>query len=226
MFKPEAQWIESKLRGIDADTLSPMLDIGSSTLKFRTEQKPHVHNDLFAPLESRGVDVVYADLKEGDGIDVTADLLSDDGFAELKALGLKSVLCCNVLEHVLDPAEFVRRCLALVPDGGHVVITVPRSYPYHRDPIDTEFRPTPEQILELIDTPVDVEVMDVIPVGSYRDNLKARPWIITRQIFRAPFPFLGWTKWKRSMKKFYWMVWPYEQSCVVVRKRLSGADAD
>lgn len=226
MFQPEAQWIEQKLRSLPVEELSPMLDIGSSTLQFRTEQKPHVHNDLFAPIESRGIKVVYADLKEGDGIDVTADLLSDAGFEELRQLGLKSVLCCNVLEHVLDPAEFVRRCLALIPPGGHLVITVPRSYPYHRDPIDTEFRPTPDEILALIDEPVQVDVAEIIPVGSYRDNLKARPWIITRQLFRLPFPFLGWTKWKRSMKKFYWMIWPYEQSCVVIQKPLNGAAAD
>jgi len=218
MLKQEAEWIAAKLGASDTEALSPMLDIGSSTRAFRTEQKPYIHTRLFGPLEARGVHVIYADLKAGDGIDITADLLSDAGYQEIKALGVQSILCCNVLEHVLDPAAFARRCYALLPPGGRLIITVPKSYPHHRDPIDTDFRPSPEDILALFDTPLEVETCDIIETGSYRDNLKARPWIITRQLFRLPFPFLGWTKWKRSMKKFYWMVRPYRQSCVIIRK--------
>jgi SAM-dependent methyltransferase len=218
MFRQEAEWIETNLKRVEAEALSPLLDIGSSTQEFRTVQKPHIHNQLFAPLTSRGIRVIYADLKAGEGIDVTADLLSDEGFADMQALGLKTILCCNVLEHVTNPAEFVRRCYRLLPAGGRLVVTVPRSYPYHRDPIDTGFRPDPRDIIALFDGPVDVEVAEIIDTGSYRDNLRARPWIITRQILRLPFPFLGWTKWKRSMKKFYWMVRPYRQSCIIVRK--------
>ncbi|MGB2388000.1 MAG: hypothetical protein ACPIB6_04275 [Henriciella sp.] len=218
MLKQETEWIGAKLLALNVEALSPMLDIGSSTLTFRTQQKPYIHSKLFGPLEARGVKVIYADLKTGDGIDITADLLSDAGYQEIKALGVQSILCCNVLEHVLDPAIFVRRCYALLPCGGRMIITVPKSYPYHRDPIDTGFRPDPEEILALFDAPVEVEARDIIDTGSYRDDLKARPWIITRQLFRLPFPFLGWTKWKRSMKKFYWMVRPYRQSCVIIRK--------
>ena len=33
-------------------------------------------------------------------------------------------------------------CLDLLPIGGLIFVTVPLSYPYHRDPIDTMFRPS------------------------------------------------------------------------------------
>jgi hypothetical protein len=33
-------------------------------------------------------------------------------------------------------------CLDLLSIGGLIFVTVPLSYPYHRDPIDTMFRPT------------------------------------------------------------------------------------
>ncbi|GAB5458985.1 MAG: hypothetical protein Hens3KO_20150 [Henriciella sp.] len=218
MFKQEAVWLETQLQAFAAEDLSPILDIGSSTLQFRTEQKPHIHTDLFAPLEARGIKTIHLDLREGEGIDIQADLLSDEGFAAVKNMNPRTVFCCNVLEHVLDPAEFINRCYSLLPPGGRLVVSVPRSYPHHRDPIDTMFRPEPEEITALIDGPFTLEIAEVIETGSYRDNLKKRPWIITRQIFRLPFPFLGWTKWKRSMKKFYWMIWPYRQSCVIVQK--------
>lgn len=34
---------------------------------------------------------------------------------------------------------------------GCIVVTVPNSYPYHPDPIDTYYRPTPKQVADLFD---------------------------------------------------------------------------
>ena len=61
----------------------------------------------------------------------------------------RALLCCNVLEHVRDPGEFARRCGTLVMSGGVLAVTVPRSYPHHSDPIDTLYRPTPEEAAAL-----------------------------------------------------------------------------
>lgn len=226
MQEVEARWIETTLRAFPAEDLSPILDIGSQTLAFRTQDKPYIHNDLFAPLIERGIKIIYSDLKQGDGIDLSANLLEEDGFQEIKATAPRTIFCNNVLEHVTDPAAFAQRCFDLLPPGGRLVITVPRSYPHHRDPIDTMFRPTPDEICALIEVPHERLAADIIETGSYRDVLKKRPWIIYRQFIRLPFPFLGWTRWKRSMKKFYWMIWPYRQSCVVIQKPVSSASAD
>lgn len=226
MQEVEAKWIEAELRAFSADELSPILDIGSQTLNFRTEEKPYIHNELFAPLMARGISIIHSDLQEGEGIDISANLLEDEGYEEIKSTGPRTIFCNNVLEHVLDPAEFANKCFSLLPPGGRLVITVPKSYPHHRDPIDTMFRPTPDEISALIDSPHNVLSAAIIDTGSYRDNLKKRPWIIYRQILRLPFPFLGWTKWKRSMKKFYWMIWPYRQSCVVIQKPVTASDED
>lgn len=226
MQEAEAKWIEATLRAFSPEDLSPILDIGSQTLAFRTQEKPYIHDDLFAPLLARGISVIYSDLQEGEGIDLSANLLEENGFDQIKATAPRTIFCNNVLEHVLDPAEFANRCFELLPPGGRLVITVPNSYPHHRDPIDTMFRPRPEEICALINGPVDILKSEIIDTGSYRDNLKKRPWIIYRQLVRLPFPFLGWTKWKRSMKKFYWMIRPYRQSCVVLQKPLSSVSAD
>lgn len=226
MQEVEAKWIEHALRAFPAEALSPILDIGSQTLAFRTLEKPYIQNDLFAPLMARGISIIHSDLQEGDGIDISANLLEDDGYNVIKQSAPRTIFCNNVLEHVLDPAEFANRCFRLLPPGGRLVITVPKSYPHHRDPIDTMFRPTPAEISALITSPHDVLVSEIIDTGSYRDNLKKRPWIIYRQILRFPFPFLDWTKWKRSMKKFYWMIWPYRQSCIVIQKPLNAGSVD
>lgn len=218
MMEAEADWIAAQLARLPGEALSPVLNIGSSDRWFRETSHPWIQAKIFAPLQARGVRVVHADTREGDGIDLQSDILSPEGFRAAQAVGARSLLCTNVLEHVRDPATFARRCEGLVRPDGVLLVTVPRSYPHHRDPIDTMFRPTPAEIAALFPNCRAVEAA-ILPTGSYRDNLRRRPWIIARQIARLPVPFLGWTKWKRSMMKFYWMVYSYQQSCVVLRKR-------
>ena len=217
MHKAETDWIVSRLQGVDPAQLSPMLNIGSSTLEFRTKKQPWIESNLIKPLEARGIKIVNVDLKSGPGIDLTADLTTEEGFKTLAAVGARSIMICNVLEHVLDPRAFANRCLALIGQQGYAIVTVPRSYPHHRDPIDTMYRPTPDEAASLFDATKTVAA-EIIDAGSYRDHVRARPWILSRHVFRAPFPFLGWTKWKRSMGKLYWLVYPYQMTCVLLQK--------
>ncbi len=198
--------------------LSPLLDIGSSTRHYREVEQPWVEQLLFAPLRKRGVRVVHCDIKTGEGIDLVADIFDDADLERLKALGARAVLCCNMLEHVVDPGALAQRCLALVPGGGYVAVTVPHSYPHHRDPIDTGFRPTPDRAVALFGD-VEVVCQRIVATGSYRDHVRARPWILMRHVLRFPFPFVSFGRWKRSMKKLYWLANPFLHSCVIVRKR-------
>ena len=216
MFALEAAWIATALSDVDAAPLSPLLNVGASTLTFRTKTKPWIHQELIAPLEARGVRLVHLDLKAAEGVDIVADIMSDEGFRAAKAVDAGSLLLCNILEHVLDPGALARKAMALVKPGGLVVVTVPLSYPYHRDPIDTLFRPTPQEVAALFPGATIVKAVE-LPCGSYRDNVRARPWILLRPVLRFPFPFLGWEKWKRSMGKLYWLFNPYLTTCVVLR---------
>jgi len=87
---------------------------------------------------------------------------------------------------------------------------VPFSYPHHRDPIDTMFRPSPEALAALFRPAIMVHG-EVIDVGqSYRGQVAQRPWILFRHISRFPFPFIGFKGWKRSMRKLYWLFHNYK----------------
>ena len=132
------------------------------------------------------------------------------------------VLLCNVLEHVTEPQAMTRRCLDILAPGGRVLITVPRAYPHHRAPIDTMLRPTPEEVLAFAPDAVLVE-RDILPMGSYWDVLKKRPWVIFRQILRAPFPFLGWERYKRTMSKLWFLYKPYEVTFAILRRKAEAA---
>lgn len=217
MHYQEAVWLLHQFSKFPGENLSPLLNIGSSTRFFRKNVQPYIEDLIFTPLALRKINTIHFDLKAGEGIDISGDIFNEVDFKRLQACQPKAVLCSNMLEHVLDPQDLVNRCLALIPPGGLVFVTVPYSYPYHRDPIDTLYRPNPEE-LELLFAPHEALVAQVVMAGSYRDEIKKRPWKIFRHILRFPLPFLGYEKWKRSMKKLYWLFNNYTMTCVVVRK--------
>jgi hypothetical protein len=218
MFAAEARWVGDHLAAFPAEQLSPLLNIGSSTSEFRNNAQPWTGHHIFAPLAARQVEIVHLDVRDGPGIDIRADLFDDADFARLRAVRYRALLCCNVLEHVRDPGEFARRCAALVLPGGIIVVTVPRSYPHHGDPIDTLYRPTPEQVAKLFPE-TSVHTAEIVDVGeSYRDEVRRRPWLLLRPLARAPAPFLGLDKWRRSMQKPYWLFHNYQVSAAVLRR--------
>ena len=130
-----------------------------------------------------------------------------------------ALLCCNLLEHVEDPARLARHCLSLLPSGGLAFVTVPYSYPYHRDPIDTMFRPSPAELTGLF-AGAQMVAGEIVGAGqSYRDEVRRRPWLLLRHAARFPAPFLSWTRWRRSMKKLYWLAAEYRITCAVFEKQ-------
>jgi hypothetical protein len=219
MFAGEARWVGDRLAALPPEQqLSPLLNIGSSTSEFRETEQPWMVRHIFGPLAERGVEVVHLDAREGPGIDIHADLLDDNDFHHVSAGRYAALLCCNVLEHVRDPGEFARRCAGLVIPGGIIVVTVPRSYPHHADPIDTLYRPTPEAAAALFPA-TSIVAAEIIDVGeSYLDEVRRRPWLLLRHLARAPAPFLGLAKWRRSMQKPYWLLHNYQVSAAVLRR--------
>ena len=209
MFEAEAAWLEGLLRQWTPEQLSPLLNVGSSTRAFRETTQPWTDRRLFQPLRARGVKVVHLDSKDGDGIDIRADILSDADLPRIKAFGPKAILCCNILEHVREPDALARRCIEIVGPGGLIFVTVPRSYPHHRDPIDTMYRPAPDELAGLF-RPAAMLKGEIVDVGeSYRGQVGRRPWLLFRHLLRFPFPFIGFDGWKRSVGKLYWLLHNY-----------------
>ena len=144
-------WIERVLAGRELGPGRSVLDIGSSTREFRTEVQPHIERHVIAPLREAGAEVVHLDAKQGDGIDLVFDLA--DPTADLRAATGREfdlVTCCNLLEHVTDREATVRQVASVVRPGGALLVTVPGRYRYHEDPIDTMFRPTPDELSSLV----------------------------------------------------------------------------
>jgi hypothetical protein len=218
MFNAEARWLRAALDRFAPDRLSPLLNLGSSTAAFRERVQPWTEDQLFRPLRSRGVEIVHVDRRDEPGVDLRADLTRTADLPRLRSLAPRALLCCNLLEHVSEPERLAHHCLEILPSGGLVFVTVPFSYPYHRDPIDTMYRPNPAELARLFG---GARMLDGVIIGagmSYRDDVRRRPWILLRHLARFPAPFVSLEKWKRSMAKLYWLVAEYRITCAVFEK--------
>jgi hypothetical protein len=224
MFEAEARWLAREMARLDAAALSPLLHLGSSDRQFRERRQPWIHAELERPLAARSIRIVNADLKAADGVDVVGDIFDAAVFERLRAMGFKALLCANILEHVVDPRAFARRCLEIVAAGGIIAVTVPRSYPHHADPIDTMFRPSPEEVHALFPG-TRMLVAETIATGSYRDVLRRKPWRILH-FARLLVPFLSMRRWRRARARLHWLFNPYLVTCVVLLKEGGDEAAD
>jgi SAM-dependent methyltransferase len=171
MFDAEAARLREIL--LERRAVSPLLNLGSSTRAFRETEKPHIQRELFAPLEAAGIAVVHSDLKRAEGVDVAGDILDPAVLAGLKARGFKCVLIANLLEHVRDPAAVAAACEDIVGPGGLILATVPASFPYHADPIDTGFRPSPAELAALFRRSAPL-LAEEVTGRTYAEDLQAR----------------------------------------------------
>lgn len=213
MLLEEARWLGETLGRFDVGALSPLLDLGSSTRTFREVDQSYIDQWVFAPLRHRSCRVHHVDFREGDGIDIKADLFDDGDYQRLRALEPRAVLCANMLEHVPDPAAAVERCFGLLPAGGLLVLTVPNSFPHHPDPIDTGFRPSPQRLAELV-AGHDVRCAETVVGTTLLGELRRR-----RGVSRAAAAAADPGKWRSLALHLLWLWRPYKMSCLVAAKR-------
>lgn len=209
MFPEEATWFCERILSIDSAQVSPMLNVGSSTIDFRSVVQPHIEKNLFSPILRNGIRVVHSDIKMGPGVDIVGDLNSKDFVSRLAHMGFKSVMCSNMLEHVREPNKIISNLLSIVPRGGYLFVSCPYSYPFHPDPIDTMLRPTPDELAEMF-AGVDIVFSEIILSDRYAfGNL--RPRHALREVLRLMLPIYRPARW-------LWHFRRTKESCVVLKK--------
>lgn len=223
MFEAEAVRLREIL--LERGTVSPLLNLGSSTRAFRERDKPHIGRELFGPLEAAGIEIVHSDLKPADGVDVAGDILDPAVQAGLKARGFKSVLLANLLEHVRDPAAVAAACEEIAGLGGLILATVPSSFPYHADPIDTGFRPSPAELAALFRRSEPLLAEEVVG-RTYREDLKARGSTVAGELIQtllfALIAFARPKSFRARADRWRWYRRPYKVAIALVRVAPSG----
>jgi SAM-dependent methyltransferase len=222
MFDREAARLREILLGQRA--VSPLLNLGSSTREFREVTKPYIQAELFGPLEAAGVQVFHSDLKRAEGVDLTGDILDPAVRADLKARGFKCVLCANMLEHVRDPKAVAAACEDIVGPGGLVLATVPSSHPFHADPIDNGFRPTPVELAATFRRS-ETLLTDELAGRSYREDMEMRGlsfWMEVALTLRNALIFFARPKsFIARAHRWFWYARPHRVAIALVQVRES-----
>lgn len=225
LFDAEAIRIREILLAQGA-AVSPLLNLGSSTREFREVAKPHIARELFGPLEAAGVAIVHSDLKQGEGVDLVGDILNPAMMADLKARGFRCVLLSNLLEHVRDRAAVTAACEEIVGPGGLILASVPSSYPYHADPIDTGYRPAPPELAASFRRSVPLQAEEVTG-RTYKEDMKARGssfWVeLGRTLLFGLVSFARPKSFAARVHRWLWYRRPYRVSVVLLSVRSSSS---
>lgn len=214
----EAQWISDRLTNYYY-TSKKLLNIGSSTKAFRQIVQPHIDSIVFSPLADKLISVVHCDIKSEPGIDIVANILDPDSAEQLKKLHFDIFLCSNVLEHIDDLSAFCEALERIMDTGAELIITVPNIYPYHKDPIDTKFRPEIDELASLFGGCELIEGIILTSEESHFDILVQHPWNLLLTIKNWCFPRYGFDDWSKRLKDIPNVFKNYKMACAVFKKK-------
>jgi len=212
MVLEEAKRIRKILAKLKLCCESVVLDIGSSSEKFRCVDQPYIDYYVFRPLRKIGAKIIHIDIKKEKGVDIVCDLASSETEELIKTIPPADVvLCTSLLEHVNNREIVLSRIRNLTKPGGTIILTVPYVFHYHPDPIDTGYRPSNTELECLFPkeqyTILTSEILEAYSYPSaIKQNLFAK---ILNKVLRK-FNFEG--KCKR------YIVIPSKISLVVVKK--------
>jgi hypothetical protein len=164
MLYYEAMWINEKLNSIDTGRAITAVNLGSSTNDFIESQQPYIRIFVSDVLKSKFSKVVNVDIKDSPGVDLVANFLEAQGREEISKLSPSLILVCNLLEHLPDPIAGLESLVAMTNPGTLLLITGPRRFPYHPDPIDNGFRPSLRRLRAMLND--DFEILDMQKVKS------------------------------------------------------------
>jgi hypothetical protein len=221
MLVPESEWIGRAFADLKLEEISPLINLGSATEKFRTSVQPHINKNIIAPLEDRGVSIIHSDLFDGDGVDIAGSIYDEAVFARLAGENPKSVLCSNMFEHVSNRRQLAESLSRMLPDNGYLIVTVPHSFPYHPDPIDSYFRPGLDDLKALLP---EFEFIsgDIVDCGTLIGRYRSSSQFMVAQILGSFVPFPP-KRWIRNVHHWMWLLRQYKAACGVFRKT-SNAD--
>lgn len=211
-----ARWVR-ELR-LEPGTLC--LNVGSSTKEFREKDQPHITDRFIRPLEQDGIRFVHCDMKPDEGVDEIGDVFDPEFRERLKRYQADLLICSNLFEHLTEPKSFAQACGELIKSGGFGLFTIPFSYPYHPDPIDTMLRLAPDELAAMMPGWTVLKSEQVV-AGNYLRDLKAggRPFVrLVRQVARVMLPVYRPRQWRPNAHRLLWLFRPFRMSMVLLQK--------
>jgi hypothetical protein len=203
MLKIEARYLKNQLASLP-DLAWPMLNIGCSTQQFSEKSQPHV-GDLSNSLASAGHQVINVDIKEDVHVDLVADFTTPIGLDLLRQVNAVSLISSNLIEHIpIPPEEAILLLSNLVKPGGYLILSGPKVFGYHPDPIDNGFRPNADAVSQLI--PSEFQILHSIDIQCeylwhYYSEFGSNKVGFIKSLFNVKQPKLLISRWLTSCRR-------------------------
>ena len=192
------------------------INIGAGDQRKLRVSKPWIYNELWRKLLELGVCVQHTDFKCFEGIDELLDLNDpdlEDRILDLCQNKRPLLFLCNVLEHL--PPPVLEKVIVDIPailekHKGVLVCSVPYHYPYHADPIDNGFRPSPALLERLMRVPVGCSTCTSITAGSFSEEFMEMGFFKRLRVcFRPLWPFCGLRRYRERVSRLAFFGRPY-----------------
>jgi hypothetical protein len=181
-------------------------------------QQAYIDKYLFAPARMKNLEVIHVDARDAPGVDLVADLTDSTLPARLAQYNIRSVMCCNLLEHVSDRMIVSNLVLSILKPGGYLIATVPYRFPYHEDPIDTMYRPTVAEVAALFPG-TSVHKSAIIRASRFAFEMQGNYRNLFRMLARSAAPFYRPRSWWASVRRLGEIMAGYKVTCVILRKQ-------
>ena len=216
MHVETAAWTRGVLAGMRLARGSRALDVGSSTLHYRTIEQPHIEEQVLAPLRARGVRIVHLDAKQAPGVDVLCDLDEADETLAARLGEHELVLLTSVMQYLREPARVADMMSRRVAPGGYIVVHHPQSARRSDDPVDHGVRLTPDRLARFFERRgferVRVETVRIDDPRYYKGLVSRPSWIPIRGRAWLPLPGVS-DQVRLRVPALRW-----RQSCVAMRR--------
>ncbi len=165
MLPKEAKWINTvinnNLLGVDGE----VINLGSSSLDFINYNQPYIKDLVLDPLLKR-FQVTNVDIKSDNNVQLVANFLTEVGQTLIRGKSAKVFLVSNLLEHIPNAIDGIEKLKTLMEPKTYLILTGPKSFPYHPDPIDNMFRPSISEIRGYFEKEFEIVKLDLIRNGT------------------------------------------------------------
>jgi hypothetical protein len=211
-----AAWTAAALANLEFARGSRALDVGSSTLHYRTVEQPHIEEQVMAPLRARGVEITHLDAKPAPGVDVVCDLGRADASLAARLGEYALVLVCGMMQALRDPGRVVDIAVQALAPGGHLVAHHPETARRTFDPVDFMLRMSPDELAGRFERRglerVRADSVRIDDPRYYRGLVSRPSWIPFRGRVWLPLPGVS-EQVRLRIPALRW-----KQSCVVMRR--------
>ena len=217
MINKEALWFKYNISEIDNLSAFPLLNIGSGNENLQKYILPCIDKHIFKPFRDKALTVYHLDLKSGKGVDIVGDIFDPNIIKKISSLNIKSVMCTNFLEHVIDREAVCKNILSVIPSGGYIFISCPYIFPYHPDPIDTMFRPNITELAALFPE-TKILKSEIINCGNLFSYFEDKIYILPLFPIRMLIPVYKFKSWRWQLKLLPFINKDFKVTCLILQK--------